>query len=79
MKQQAHFWFVHAKVGNQAVNLAVSAFTERSARIQARKRLGLGKDVVIDEASRVIYAHAWVINHGWFPKAAHGAPVVATR
>lgn len=63
MKEQARFWFVHAKHGGISINLAVSAFTERSARMQARKRLG--PSCMIVEANPVVFAHAWVIDHGW--------------
>lgn len=41
-KEQARFWYVHARVGSRPVTLAVSAWTERQARRQARKRLGAG-------------------------------------
>jgi predicted mannosyl-3-phosphoglycerate phosphatase (HAD superfamily) len=67
---QTRFWFVHAraKAGGEHVNLAVAAFTERSAKRQARIALGAGFD--IEAPAPVRYAHAWVMNHGWSPKAA---------
>lgn len=68
MSEHPTFWFVHAraKSGGEAVNLAVAAFTERSARVQARKRLGPG--FAIDGVNPVRYAHAWVLNHAWRPR-----------
>lgn len=65
MKEQCRFWFVHARVkdGMDVVNLAVAAFTQRSARVQARKRLG--PHFTIEEPSAIIYADAWVLDHGW--------------
>lgn len=66
MKAQTRFWFVHARVGNKPVNLAVAAFTERSAKVQARKRLG--PQATIEQVTAVVYAHAWVMNHGWRPE-----------
>ena len=67
MKPQCWFWFVHAKGGSQDVGLAVAAFTERSARRQARKQLGPAFE--IGPISAVGYAHAWPIDVGW---RAHG-------
>ena len=67
MKEQARFWFVHARNSRETVNLAVAAFTERSARVQARKRLG--PRFTITEVGSVDYAHAWVMHHGWKPIA----------
>lgn len=66
MKKQCGFWFVHAKAknGHEAVNVAVAAFTERSARMQARRCIGAG--FYIKEANPICYAHAWVMNHTWF-------------
>lgn len=62
-RRQAQFWFVHARVGREDVALAVAAFTERSARVQARKTLGA--DSEIEGVTAVPYAHAWVVNLGW--------------
>ncbi len=62
MSETPSFWYVEATLGvGGHVSLAVAAFTERSARIQARKRLG--KTVTIDRVGLVEYAHAWVISH----------------
>jgi hypothetical protein len=63
MVEQARFWFVHAEQGGEHVNLAVAAFTERSARVQARKLLGPG--YTISEVDPVLYAHAWVMDLEW--------------
>jgi hypothetical protein len=70
MSEQPSFWFVEAHVGKEHVGLAVAAFTERSARVQARKRIG--RDAVIAGVSPVRYAHAWVINFGWRLSAVPG-------
>ncbi len=60
-KPQALFWFVTAVVaGDRQIGLAVAAFTENSARRQARKRLGSG--AAIKEVAKVLYAHAWAID-----------------
>jgi len=60
MNEQARFWFVDAVNSTERLCLAVAAFTERSAKIQARKQLG--GEWVIKDASPVKYAHAWVID-----------------
>ncbi len=56
-------WFVHVRLTlkpARKVAYIVAAYTERSARVQARKRLGKGP--VITEVNRVPYAHAWRID-----------------
>lgn len=65
-KPQALFWFAHAKLGREDVSMAVAAFTERSAKMQVRKRLG--KQGVIERISPVPYAHAWVMQLCWTPE-----------
>ena len=66
-KPQCGFWFVHARRGHQTVSVAVAAHTARSARVQARKRIG--PTFAILEVNPIIYAHAWVMNHGWVPSS----------
>lgn len=71
MTETAKFWYVHAVLSGKShdfdarreICLAVAAFTERSARMQARKRLG--KAAIIKEVGPVQYAHAWVIDHSF--------------
>jgi len=57
--KQALFWFVHSRRDGLETCLAVAAFTARSARVQARKRLGPDSEIL--GVSPVAYAHAWVI------------------
>lgn len=68
MSQQTFFWFVHARnpLTKENVGLAVSAFTARSARVQARKTLGMV--FVIESVDAVADAHAWVVNFTWKPR-----------
>jgi hypothetical protein len=62
VREQARFWFVHAKAGSgESACLAVAAFTERSAKAQARKAMGPGWTF---EATAVYYAHVWEIRFG---------------
>ncbi len=63
MKQQAPCWFVHGMRGKERVHLAVAAFTERSARVKARKRIG--PTFAIREIIPITFGQAWVIDHGW--------------
>ncbi len=65
--QQTRFWFAHAAStnGGKDVALAVSAFTEKSARLQVRKIVG--PDFLIKQITPLMYAHAWVVNLGWRP------------
>lgn len=59
--EQMRFWFVDARSDDSAsVCVAVAAWTERSARVQARKLLG--PDWVIDPPKPVQFAHAWLID-----------------
>ncbi len=71
-KPQTLFWFVHANYGAKGVCFAVAAFTERSARVQARKQLG--PKGVITDVQPVPYAHAWPIDFMWRPPEAGSAP-----
>lgn len=57
---QMGFWFIHATRDELKMCLAVAAFTERSAKVQARK--ALGPRAVITAANPVCYAHAWFID-----------------
>jgi len=65
MREQARFWFVHSRLDGRETCLAVAAFTARSARVQARKRLGPDSEIL--EVSPVEYAHAWIIDFGFVP------------
>lgn len=62
MQEQPHarFWFGHARLNGRTLALAVAAFTERSARMHIRKRLGPAAQ--IDDVQPVVYAHAWLID-----------------
>jgi hypothetical protein len=75
--EQTLFWFVHARHEQRHVKVAVAAFTERSARVQARKLLNLsqGSQFTIEQVSPVTYAHAWVIDYGWLGAPRHADAV----
>lgn len=63
MKEQTRFWFVHARYHTTPMCLAVAAFTERSARVQATE--AMGPHGTIESVTAVPYAHAWKIDLGW--------------
>jgi hypothetical protein len=58
-----NFWFVQVELSAKPLrhaSYAVAAFTERSARVQTRKRIGKGPKII--RVNPVDYAHAWRID-----------------